>query len=163
MAEGKRAEAQAMLDAVLREAEALRAELARSAAGPARRTLQRAEAALRAGQIQEAINLAHQAYDEDKLDPDVFEGMMRIHADAGRSLDRPEEYESAVRLLECAHHHDRTDRSIHRALADRHYQHAIVLRSRGDVAGARKIIRERALFFEPSHPGANQLLQELPE
>jgi tetratricopeptide (TPR) repeat protein len=160
LGEGQYLEAEAILDAVLREAEALKAEVARNLSSHARRLLARAQAALRAGQINVAVTLSHQAHDEDRTDPVVFEGMMKVHADAGSMLTRPEDYAEAIKLLECAHRHDQSDRAIHKALTERHYRHALAMHNLNNVNKALAAVKQ-ALNYDYKHPGANQLLQQL--
>jgi hypothetical protein len=127
--------------------------------GP-RLRLQEAQAMISTGHFSQAEHLAHEAYRDAPDDPVVFAEMMKVHADLGLALDRPEEYPDAVRILSCAHSHDQTDRNIHRALGERHYQHAVAMHGLNDTARALTALH-LALSFDPKHAGANRLLQEL--
>ena len=75
---------------------------------------------------------------------------------------RPEEYDNAVHVLMCARDHDPTDRSVHEALGERHYLHAVAMRQQNDKVQA-LAATNLALANAPKHPGANRLLQELTE
>ena len=159
-AEGKHLEAATVLDAVLQEANALKAELAKDVLSGPRQTLQQAQSLLNAGEFFAAVDLSHRAYEQDPDDPVVFESMMKIHAEAGLRLDRPEEYNAALRILNCAHSHDQTDATIHKALGERHYRHAVALRNLNNTAKAIEAAHS-ALSFDPKHSGANDLLRQL--
>ena len=159
--QGKRDEATVVLDAIAHEIEALRGKLKEDERLAIPRTLmQQAQAMINTGQFLNAVGFAHEAYAQAPDDPDVFAGMMRIHAEASLGLDRPEEYESAINILKCAHSHDQTDRLIHKALAERHYMHAMAMRNLNNLSNAFAIV-DIALSFDPKHAGANQLLKEL--
>ena len=160
LTEGQYLEAEAALEAVLREAEGLKAELAQHLSSSARRLLARAQSALQTGQINLAVMLSHQAHDEDRTDPVVFEGMMKIHCDGGAMLSRPEQYADAIKLLECAHRHDQSDRSIHKAMTERHYRHALAMHQLNNITKSLAAVKQ-ALNYDHKHPGANQLLQQL--
>ena len=159
-AAGKPEEAEEVLASLIAEAEKLKSGLAPAEISETGLTLQKARSLLNAGQFAKAVALSHEAHQQAKDDPNVFADMMRLHAEAGLALDRPEEYASAIRILKCAHGHDPTDRSIHDALAQRYFMHAVAQRNLNNVGQAIEAI-EKALQFSPKHPEANRLLEEL--
>lgn len=159
--EGRLKEAGIILDAIAQGVDALRVRLQQNeAATVPRMMIHKAQALLNTGRFLEAVQLTHEAYTRAPGDPDVFMSMMRLHAEASLKLDRPEEYETAIRILKCAHGHDQTDRLIHKALAERHYAHAVAMRNLNNLSKALSITN-LALSFDPKHPAANRLLDEL--
>lgn len=154
---GRYDDAEAALRAVTHAGETLKREL--EALQPLR-MLQRAQAMLSAGEYSRAVNKSHEAYEAAPDDPVIFEGMKKLHEDAGRGLDRPEEYASALNILKCAQQHDPTDRSIRKATANRHCQHAVAMKSQNNLSEALDAVNA-ALVVAPKHPEANQLLEEL--
>lgn len=158
--EGRIEEAEALLEAMDREIRSLRSDLEASKPTEAQRLIQQARALLASGNDAQAVSLSHKAYDEDPADPAVFAAMMKIHTEVGLALDKPEEYEDSLRILRCAHNHDQTDRSIHRAIAERHLRHAAAMRKRNNRAKALEAV-QAGLTFEPKHPELNRLLKEL--
>src|SRR5258705_11616517 len=86
--------------------------------------------------------------------------MLKVHVTAGLALHEPDQYEDAIKLLMCAHSHDRTDKSVHRALAARHYMHARAMHERNDEAAALEAVND-ALRFDPKHQEAVALLVQL--
>lgn len=131
----------------------------RAASGP-QQLIQQAQALVVEGRYSEAVSLSHQAYDAAPHDPQVFLGMMKIHADAGLGLNTPEHFEDSISILRCAYGHDQTDRNIHKALGARHYQHALAMMNLNDVERALEAAH-KALAFDPKHAPANELLAEL--
>ncbi len=125
-----------------------------------RARIQQASAMINIGRFAEAVKLSHDAYRMAPTDPDVFSKMLKIHADAGLAMNRPEEYEAAISILKCAHGHDPTDRMIHKALAERHYMHAVAMRDLNNISSALSITKA-ALSYDPRHDGANRLIEEL--
>ncbi len=159
--DGKRAEAAHVVNVLIQEINAFIAALQEEESLTLPRTLiQQAQAMINTARFAEAVKMSHQAYQMAPGDPDVFSKMMKIHADAGLALDRPEEYDAAITILKCAHNHDQTDRSVHKALAERHYAHAVAMRNLNNISSALSITN-MALSFDPKHVGANRLLEEL--
>ena len=77
-------------------------------------------------------------------------------------MSRPEDYQDAIQVLNCAHGHDPTDRTVHRALAERHYMKAAQMWSRRNHALALEATRS-ALKFDPKHEHARRLFEKLME
>src|SRR5262249_2911814 len=88
--------------------------------GAAQIFMDQAEELLARGRYAESVNLAHRAYAEASLDGEIFAAMLRVHVTAALAMHEPDQYEDSIKLLLCAHSHDRTDKSVHRALAARH-------------------------------------------
>ncbi len=160
LAAGESQKAEELLDKLIAEAEKLKKELrSQELTGPLL-ALQQARSLLNAGRFVEAVARSHEAYDQAQEDPEVFAGMMKIHADAGLALNQPEEYAAALKILGCAHNHDQTDRSIHQALAERHFKHAIAQQNLNNLSQSLEAI-DKTLQFNPKHSEANRLLEEL--
>jgi hypothetical protein len=159
LAQKRHHEAQSLLVLLAADVEQLQRELG-NGRSHAQELILQAHGRLLDGFCVDAVQLAHRAYELEPTDVGIFAAMMKIHAEAGLALDRPEQYEQAVQLLACAHRHDATDRTIHRALAERHYRHAVTMKHLNNferaLAGARS-----ALSYDPKHDGANQLLEQL--
>lgn len=161
LAAGKKQEAVAIINVMQQEVQSLQEMLEQEEAMMLPRTLIRqAEAMLNTAAFFEAIQVAHRAYELAPADPEVFSRMMKIHADSGLAMTRPEEFDAAITVLSCAHRHDQTDRTIHRALAERHYMHAVAMRERNNISRAIDLA-DIALRFDPKHAGANALIEEL--
>jgi actin-like ATPase involved in cell morphogenesis len=161
--QGRTDEAVHVLHAVLQEAQELLNEAMRTAPevpSRAKALLMQANAMLRAGEFVHAVSLSHQAFHEDPNSPDVFAGMIDVHVEAALGMKEPEDYENAIHHLMCAHTHDRTNRKVHRALAERHYRHAVVMRKLKNPSRSMEIVN-LALAYAPKHEGANALQQEL--
>jgi hypothetical protein len=158
--EGRHEEAKSVLDAIDREVDALRRELRKNAPTGPQLLIQQARRMLADRQYLEAIAVTHKAYEQAQDDPAVFAGMMKIHADVGLAMDKPEEYETAVQILGCAHSHDQTDRTIHQALSQRHFLHALAMKRLNNLSKALDVA-QLALSFDPKHREANELLEKL--
>jgi tetratricopeptide (TPR) repeat protein len=159
--EGKREEAMSVLGALSHEIEKLITKMQLDGKLAIPRTLIRqAYAMINTGNFHNAVNLSHKAYNQALDDPEIFTDMMKIHAECSLAMDRPEQYEDAINVLLCAYGHDQTDRSIHKALAERHNMHAIAMRKLNNLSKAYEIVNT-ALTYDPKHAGANKLLQEL--
>lgn len=153
---GRHQEAENLLREISREAEAL---LERSRSSRLR-LLEEARAALERGDIAQAVARSHEVYQLAPNDPAVFKGMMEIHVQAGRALDQPHEYERAIQVLRCAHGHDQTDTAVHKAMADRHFQHALHMRKLNNLRKAHESA-QAALLYDPKHENASSLLGEI--
>ncbi|MFO0953301.1 MAG: hypothetical protein U0835_19515 [Isosphaeraceae bacterium] len=158
--DGRREEAARLLEEVDRVADQFRGELRRPPLSGPRVLLQRAQALVNAGAMNEAVALSHQAYEQARDDPEVFNQMMKVHSEVGLALRTPESYPDAERILMCAYRHDQTDRGIHKALAERHYLHAAAMFAANQPERAREAAG-KALFFDPKHPGSNALIEDL--
>jgi actin-like ATPase involved in cell morphogenesis len=158
--QGRYVDAEQLLTAVAREMEELRAELKMRTPTRPQQLLQQAQALVIDARYPEAVALAHQAFIAAPHDASVFSGMMKIHADAGLGLNRPEQYEDAIHILTCAYDHDQTDRTIHKALAERHYIHARAMLRLHNANRALEAAK-CALTFEPKHVETNDLIAEL--
>jgi hypothetical protein len=155
---GRPYEAEPLLREIVREAEAL---LERIRSTRLRR-VEDARSALQRGDIKGAVAISHEAYQAAPHDPAVFQGMMDVHVQAGLALDQPHEYDEAIRVLQCAHGHDQTDTAVHKALGDRHFQHAHHMRRLNNVKRAHELA-QAALSYDPKHEAALALLSEIRE
>ncbi|HYK01201.1 MAG TPA: Hsp70 family protein [Thermoanaerobaculia bacterium] len=160
MAQARYREAEQLVATMSRELEELRVELKSLTPTRPQQLLQQAQALVVDGRFSEAVQLAHQAYATAPHDAIVFSGMMKIHADAGLGLNRPDEYEDAVHILTCAYGHDQTDRAIHKALAERHYLHARAMQRLNNFDRSLEAAKQ-ALMFEPRHVDTKELVAEL--
>jgi actin-like ATPase involved in cell morphogenesis len=161
--EGKLHDAERLLDTVAREVESLRSKLAKddNKQDVPRMWIDQAVSLVESGlDFGRAVELTHRAYHEAPDDPEVFEGMLRVHAQAALQMARPEEYENSIRILSCALNHDQTDRAIRQALAERHYQHALAVRGFSEPAEVFAIV-DHALAFDAKHAGLNKLHKDL--
>ena len=160
--QGRSDDAERLLDNVTREVESLRSKLANNDKQDVSRIwIEQALSLVDAGlDFGRAVELTHRAYHQAPDDPEVFEGMLRVHAQAALQMARPEEYENSIRILSCALNHDQTDRAIRQALAERHYQHALALRELGEPAEVFAIV-DQALAFDAKHAGLNKLHKDL--
>jgi hypothetical protein len=121
--------------------------------------MDQAENMLARGLYAEAVSLAHRAHEEARLDGGVFARMLRVHVNASLAFNEPEQYDDAIKLLMCAHSHDRTEQSVHKALAARHVQHANAMSEQEPIVAIRAA--ELALRFEPKNQDAQALLEKL--
>jgi len=128
-------------------------------AGPADVLIAQAESLLARGLHLEAVSLAHRAYAEANFNGRIFAAMLRIHVEAAMALDQADGYEDSIRLLMCAHSHDRTDQSVHRALAARHLKHAQAMLDSDSKAAFAAVMD--ALRFDPKHADALSLFDRL--
>jgi len=140
-------------------------ESADSAAPPADLTgpqalMSQAESFLERGLYADGVGLSHRAYAEAGSDGALFARMLGVHIKAATALNQPEDYETAIRLLMCAHAHDQTNRAVHQALAGRHYDHARATHALGDDETAKEAVTQ-ALRFDPKHQDALALFDEL--
>lgn len=116
----------------------------------ARLLMDEAKGLLGRGLQGEAVNLAHRAHGEDRLDPEIFTDMLRVHLMAALALKEPAFYRDAVRLLHCALSHDPASRGLRDGLLLRHLLHAEAMLDERDTAGAREAI-EAAAALDPAH------------
>ncbi len=159
---GRREEATMLLDIMGREVEALREKLRQDEKHDVPRMLiQQALSLVASGyELLGAVDLTHRAYGQAPDDPEVFEGMLKVHAEAGLQMSSPDKYDTSIKVLLCALSHDQTDRRVRQALAERYYQHALTLSKQDDWSGAFEIV-DKALAYDARHPGLNQLHKEL--
>jgi hypothetical protein len=160
MDQGMREEAEALLDTLAVEISGLKEQLRQQIPTRAQQLLNQAQALLIDQRYREAVQLSHEAYALAPTDPTVFTTMMRLHAEAGVAMNRVEQYDAALQILNCAHGHDQTNKDIHRALAERHFMHALAMRRLNNYQLAREAAIT-ALTFDPKHGEANALHKEL--
>jgi actin-like ATPase involved in cell morphogenesis len=155
-------EATLLLDFMSKEIEALRTKLQHDEQQDvARMLIQQALSLVESGyELIRAVDLTHRAYKQAPNDPEVFEGMLKVHAQAGLHMVSPEEYETSIQILMCALGHDQTNLSIRQALAERYYKHAVAMHESNNSARAFEIV-DKALAFDAKHFGLNQLHKEL--
>jgi tetratricopeptide (TPR) repeat protein len=157
--QGRKAEAERLLASLSTEIDELRAELAARPTRP-QQLIHQAQALIVAGRYKEAVGIAHEAYAEAPQDAVVFTGMMKVHADAALGLNRADQYDDAIKILSCAYGHDQTDRTIHRAFAERHYMHAVALQRLNNAERA-LAAAQQAMAFDPKHRQASDLAELL--
>jgi len=88
-----------------------------------RENLRRAERYLREGRLAEAVGASHLAGDESK-DPQILEGMIKVHLRAARKRPPvPENFAEERRYLLCALGDDPSSPTIAQALAQRYRAH----------------------------------------
>jgi tetratricopeptide (TPR) repeat protein len=160
IAQGRYDEAEQAVEELATQLDQLRMELKASVPSMSQQLIQQAQAQVVAGNYADAVRLSHQAYQGASHDPAVFSRMMKIHTDAGLGLGTAEQYEDAIRILTCAYNHDQTDRSVHKALAERHYMHAAAMLKLNNFDRALEAAKT-ALTFDPKHVQANELAAEL--
>jgi tetratricopeptide (TPR) repeat protein len=160
MEQGLREEAEALVDSLAVEIAGLKEQLRLQVPSRAQQLLSQAQALLIDQRYLEAVSLSHEAYALAPTDPNVFTTMMRLHAEAGVAMNRVEQYDAALQILTCAHGHDQTNKEIHRALAERHFIHAVAMRRLNNYQLAREAAMT-ALAFDPKHVAANALHTEL--
>jgi tetratricopeptide (TPR) repeat protein len=160
MDQGMRDEAEALLDTLAVEMAGIKEQLRQQAPPRAQQLLYQAQAMLIDQRFLEAVRLSHEAYALAPTDPTIFTTMMRLHADAGVAMNRVEQYDAALQILNCAHGHDQTNKEIHRALAERHFIHALAMRRLNNYQLACEAAMT-ALTFDPKHAAANALHIEL--
>jgi actin-like ATPase involved in cell morphogenesis len=160
--QGRTEEAALLLEDMSTEVANLRSKLNRDEKSDVSRMLiQQALSLVESGyDLHRAVELTHRAYHQAPDEPDVFEGMLKVHTQAALQMGSPEEYESSIRILLCALSHDQTDRSIRQALAERYYKHAVAVRKVSDSSKVFEIV-DKALAFDAKHVGLNQLHKEL--
>jgi actin-like ATPase involved in cell morphogenesis len=159
--QGRHDEATLLLEVMGKGLEALKAKLQQDKKYDVARTLmQQAVSMVDDGHDPLwAVELTHRAYQQAPDDPQVFEGMLRVHAQASLHMGSLEEYETSIKLLLCALSHDQTNRSIRQALAERYYSHAVVMRKLNKTKAFEMV--DQALAYDAKHSGLNQLHNEL--
>jgi molecular chaperone DnaK (HSP70) len=115
---------------------------------------------LEQGRYQQAVESSHGAFDSNSNKPEIFQQMIDIHCQAAISLGSVEGYKKAMEWLMCAYEFDRTNRMIHKQIAERHFMHAQQTSGQADPSTALKAL-DKCLRFNPDHEGAIQLRGEL--
>lgn len=115
-------------------------------AAPPHPDLVRADEFLAAGRLDEAVRWSHQAQASAPNDPAVFRHMVDLHV---RAANASADSQTALQWLQCAHSHDKSDKRIHRLLAECLRRRAAELESRGDWFQALSSVQE-SLVYEPS-------------
>ena len=159
---GQREEATLLLDIMSREMEGLRERLRQDERNDVPRMLiQQALSLVASGyELLRAVELTHKAYGQAPDDPEVFEGMLKVHTEAGLQMSSPDKYDTSIKVLLCALSHDQTDRRVRQALAERYYQYALALSKQKNWSEAFEIV-DKALAYDAKHTGLNQLHKEL--
>lgn len=160
--QGRRDEARRLLDNVAGEVEELRSRLANDDGQELSRIRieQAIEMVALGYDFGRAIELTHRAYSDSPDDPEVFEGMLKVHTQAALQMAKPEEYENSIRILNCALSHDQTDQGIRQAIAERQYQHALAICDLKEPAEVFAIV-DGALALDAKHAGLNQMHKDL--
>ncbi|MBI4870765.1 MAG: Hsp70 family protein [Candidatus Riflebacteria bacterium] len=159
---GQTARAVGFLRHVIDEVEAAMATLPGTIdAASSRLKLAEAYRFLEKKQYLNAMDASHRAHQLNSDDPEILRGMMEVHRLAATAADSRASFQEAIQWLSCAHSHDQTDVSIHRALAQRYFTHArAVLHDLDDREDAVRWL-ERGLEWSPEDPEANELLHQL--
>jgi len=122
--------------------------------------LSKARSCLERRQFAMAVSESHYAWKLGPDDPDVLDKMIDIHCEAATASSAPEQYEDAIRWLQCALGHDESNARTRSLLAERHYLQAHELHRRGQTKAALQVI-EDCLRWSPDHPGAVELQRSL--
>lgn len=112
------------------------------------------------GRYQEAINMAHQAWQREPDRPDVFNAMIDIHCDAAMANPTLTEFARDETWLRCALQHDPSNARIRGLLAERIFMHGKDLHRTGRKDEARRAF-QYALTWDPEHKAAEDLLHRL--
>jgi hypothetical protein len=157
--------ARGQLREVITEAQRMLDELettSREPAGAATATelMASARSRLEAGDHENAIGIAHLAWQKAPHDVDLFDDMLDLHCRAGMCNPTIASFEADERWLICALRHDPTNTHIRGLLAERSYLQAKDLLRAGRRADARQAV-EATLKWAPGHPEATSALREL--
>lgn len=125
-----------------------------------RLALTNARSLLQRRQFARAVGESHYAWELSPDDPEILDAMIDIHCQAADGSGAPEQYEDAVRWLECALSHNESNPRIRSLLAERHFVQARKLHRRGQLKEALHIA-EHCLRWNPHHPGAAELQRTL--
>jgi len=112
--------------------------------------LRRAEAHLAKNKLFEAVSEAHQAWEQDVDDQEVFQRMLDIHVRAAATAPGPERFADAMYWLRCAHRLDRDAPDVLDALVTRLIDQARHHTEAGDRAAAKELLGD-ALDLDPDH------------
>jgi tetratricopeptide (TPR) repeat protein len=124
------------------------------------RALAHAEEHLAAGRHHRAIVGAHRAAALDPESAVVLQRVIEIHLRAAAAWSGPEQLKESMSWLLCALEHDRTDRRVQEAVADRYFLHAQQSLQAGDLQTALGAVEE-CLCYNPDHPQAIALRRDL--
>lgn len=164
--QGRSAEARALLEDLIREAQALSAKTeapglpappTSSGAILARRAFIRAQQLLKKGKYEEAVGEAHVAWHQDPDSPDTFEKMIDIHCQAALASSNAAD---AQRWLVCAHAHDAGNIRVRQLMAEQHYLHARQLAEQGQHRQSLDVL-DLCFAWNPEHEGARELQSSL--
>jgi Hsp70 protein len=113
---------------------------------------------LKQGRYQQAVEQSHHAHALASETPSVFQQMIDIHCEAAMSNSSIEGYSKAMEWLMCVYNLDRSNKRIHKRIAERHFIHAQQIKqSKHEALQA----LEKCLSFNPDHQGAVELQQIL--
>ena len=116
-----------------------------------------AELALETGKLRDAVQASHQAYQDAPNNATIFQRMIAIHVEAATKSEADGE---ALEWLECAHTHDRSNRTIHAQLAERYRRHARKLIESRQLEESLHAAR-RSMEFDPFNEDASLLIHNL--
>ncbi|MEV7871012.1 Hsp70 family protein [Streptomyces sp. NPDC088124] len=122
--------------------------------------LTRARRLIAQEQYQQAIGMAHLAWQREPDRPDVFEEMIDLHCTAATAAPAVETYTRDEEWLRCALGHDPNNARIRALLAERSYTQGRELSRLGRRTEAMKIL-EQTLTWDPDHKPARDLLHTL--
>ncbi|MFC9428333.1 Hsp70 family protein [Streptomyces sp. NPDC056987] len=122
--------------------------------------LARARRLIAQEQYQQAIGMAHLAWQREPDRPDVFEEMIDLHCTAATAAQAVETFTRDEEWLRCALGHDPNNARIRALLAERSYTQGRELSRLGRRAEAMKVL-EQTLKWDPDHRPARDLLHTL--
>ncbi|MFD9905251.1 Hsp70 family protein [Streptomyces sp. NPDC059063] len=128
-----------------------------------RHRLARADALLKLGKYEHAVQASHLAWQEATAHPahaEVLDAMIDVHCAAAMADMAPDHFPDAERWLRCAYGHDPTNERVRGLLAQRTYRHAEELHRRGARDEAIEALG-KCLTWDPEHPDAEALLTRL--
>jgi hypothetical protein len=161
---GQVAPARAVLEALIREAQALLTGATQPEERPkereANRVLAQAHRMLREGKGDEAVKQSHLAWSLAPEAPQIFDSMIDVHRQAALAADDVEGYADAQRWLRCAYQHDQSNMAVRQAIAERHYLHAKQMADRRRYAEAKAAL-VLCLDWSPDHEKGRDLQQAL--
>ncbi|GAA4744723.1 Hsp70 family protein [Actinomycetospora chibensis] len=133
---------------------------ARPEPSPGSELLTMARKRLAHGQAEEAIQLAHLAWQREPDGLDIFHAMIDVHCSAATANPTVATFGRDDRWLRCALAHDPSNARVRGLLADRNHLHAKELHRTGKLSEALHAV-EQALAWNPEHHDAEGLRQRL--
>ncbi|MFE9646094.1 Hsp70 family protein [Streptomyces sp. NPDC006365] len=175
--QGHTAQARALLETIVAEAQALLGSLDAAPVVPeeepedtddwadrkAARRLSAARDLLTERRFEEAVRASHAAWQvarDGSSGPVVLDAMIGVHCAAAMADSSPEHFADAERWLRCAYGHDPTNARVRELLAERTYRHAERLDGRGRRDEAVEALHQ-CLSWNPEHTDAQTLLEQL--
>jgi len=117
----------------------------------AARYFQEAERHMAVGEPILAVNCSHQALNAAPRDHEVLLKMLEIHRRCAKMLSGPENFEGALRQLQCALQHRQNDKPTRQALAERYVEQALYLEMQKNLDEARHLLEEALIYADDDH------------